>query len=568
MLDQLLTLVFQLPIGILIAAGLLECFVLFKDRRDAEPAVLWLLCCATVVGLLCAGIHFLMRGTADYAIWVALASAAAAVGFWFKRQARNLGVASLKDRFYPPGSYVPVQMPNQTTFILGYRASLIGALGLTLVGLLVGKVLVPGTGGDAAAVAANPPVAPAAPAAPAAAPADPAAPTAPAVAATNPPAPTDPATPGTPPAADPATPAPADPATPAPAAGTDPAMAGNEKPAAPPAEGTPTPATPGTPPPAGGTPAAVTPPKPDAAPTGPSAAMALADMRPISKNSIFGSKIRPLIQKHCITCHGAEKQKGDLRLDTPDFIRTGVRGKAVIVAGKPDSSSLLASIMKPPGDEDRMPPKGDGISAGDAALIKKWIAAGADYGDGVTGGGADHVEFAEDKIAAALQAPPAALIEELKKDGVLVRPASKDGKVLELDFSHTDYAAGQLKLERLKPISNNIRLLDFSRTRIDDNDIANLAGMPHLAKLILSRTDISDVGIAHLKGLTQLEYLNIYQTKVTDAGLKNLESMSKLQKLYAWQSMVTPAGADGLQGKIKGLVINMGGNAPPPAEKK
>ena len=291
-------------------------------------------------------------------------------------------------------------------------------------------------------------------------------------------------------------------------------------------------------------------------------------MRPISKNSIFGSKIRPLIQKHCITCHGADKQKGDLRLDTPDFMRAGVRGKPVVVPGKPDSSGLLASIMKPLGDEDRMPPKGDGIGAADAALIKKWILAGADYGDGVSSAGADEVAFAEDKIATKLQAPPAALVEELKKEGVLVRPLSKDGKVLEIDFSHTDYSAGQLKLDRLKPISQNIRVLDFSRTKIDDNDLAVVAGMPHLATLKLSRTEITDAGMAHLKGLTEMESLNLYQTKVTDAGLKNLESMAKLQKLYTWQSMVTPAGASGLQSKISGLQVNTGASTvtTPPAK--
>ncbi len=533
MLDSLLILLFQLPLGILFAAGLVECFVLFKDRRDAEPAVLWLLFCATGAGLLAAAVHWLVRGQTDYAVWVGLASAAAAVGFWFKRQARNLGVASLKDRFYPTGSYAAVKLPGQTLHILGYRICLVGGILLTLLGLHFGKVFHPApTDGLEPAPVAAPSVAPAPTPTPT-----------PAKAPEPTPTP-DPAAPAPTPAVEPAMPdaAPAKPADdPAkPADATDPA-----KPADAPAADPAMPADPAKP-------ADPTKPADPAAAVAP--AGVLAEQRPISKNSQFGAKIRPLIQKHCITCHGADKQKGDLRLDTTDFIRTGVRGKPVIVAGKPDASGLLASITKPLGDDDRMPPKGDGISAGDAAMIKKWIVDGADFGDGVSAGSGGAVAFAEDKLGAALQAPPAALIKELKDDGVLIRAISKDGKVLEVDFSHSDV----LKLERLKPISNNIRVLDLSRTKITDKDLVNLAAMPHLARLMLGRTDITDAGLANLKGLAELEYLNIYQTKVTDAGLSNLEAMSKLQKIYAWQSMVTPQGASKLQGKINGLTINTG----------
>ena len=580
MLDSLLSLFLQLPLGILFAAGLLECFVLFKDRRDAEPAVLWLLFCASVAGLLCGGVYFLKHGTPEYTIWAGLAAGLAAVGFWFKRQARNRGVASLKDRFMVPGSYSPVKIPGQTFYVLGYRFALVGAVALTLVGLQQGNVLTavaPSATTEGTNLAANAPApAPAAPGTPTApAPVDPATPApAPAgngeVATTTPPAPPanpgDPAAPATP--ATPPTVAEGTPAAPAPD-GTTPA------PTTPPATGgtpetagtTPPPATPGTPPagtpapaPAPGTPAAPAPGTPGAAtpPAAPVPAMAAADVRPISKNSIFGSKIRPIIQRYCVTCHGAEKQKGDLRLDTPDFIRTGVRGKAVVLAGKPDQSGIYMSITKPPGDDDRMPPKGDGVSPADAALIKKWIADGADMGDGVTTANSGATKFAVDDLGAKLQPPPAALLDELKKEGVLVRPISKDGKVIELDFSHSDLTAGNVRLERLAPIAGNINVLDLSRTKISDNDLAVLAGMKHLARLILSRTDTTDAGLVHLKDLPDLEYINIYQTKVTDAGLKNFENLKKLRKLYAWQSMVTPGGATGLEKKIPGLAVNMG----------
>ena len=141
---------------------------------------------------------------------------------------------------------------------------------------------------------------------------------------------------------------------------------------------------------------------------------------------------------------------------------------------------------------------------------------------------------------------------------MLIRSVSKDGKVLEIDFSHSDYGPGQVKLERLAPIVMNVHTLDLSRTKIVDEDLVTVGKMGHLARLILSRTGVTDAGLAHLKTCAQLDYINIYQTKVTDAGLGNLGSLTKLRKVYAWQSMVTAAGASDLQSKIPGLAVNMG----------
>ncbi|HAY74034.1 MAG TPA: hypothetical protein DCY32_00020, partial [Opitutae bacterium] len=40
------------------------------------------------------------------------------------------------------------------------------------------------------------------------------------------------------------------------------------------------------------------------------------------KNLFFEEKIFPILDSHCIKCHGPEKQKGDLRLDllSTDFL--------------------------------------------------------------------------------------------------------------------------------------------------------------------------------------------------------------------------------------------------------
>jgi mono/diheme cytochrome c family protein len=57
-----------------------------------------------------------------------------------------------------------------------------------------------------------------------------------------------------------------------------------------------------------------------------SAALAAVDpakLPPSAGAFDFDKDIRPLLEQHCVGCHGAEKQKGKFRLDARDFLIKG-----------------------------------------------------------------------------------------------------------------------------------------------------------------------------------------------------------------------------------------------------
>jgi uncharacterized membrane protein len=95
------------------------------------------------------------------------------------------------------------------------------------------------------------------------------------------------------------------------------------------------------------------------------------------KTPTFDKDILPIIQKRCTECHGKEKQKGKLRLDSFAELMKGADGEAIFVAGKPGESEIHMRIMLPDSDDDRMPPKGNRVSKPVADLIKRWIEQGA-----------------------------------------------------------------------------------------------------------------------------------------------------------------------------------------------
>ena len=90
----------------------------------------------------------------------------------------------------------------------------------------------------------------------------------------------------------------------------------------------------------------------------------------------FDKEIRPLLQEHCVECHGATKNKADLRLDAKSHAFRGSESGPVIV---PHDShrSLLYQRVSSADEDERMPPKGRPLTPAEQALIRSWIDGGA-----------------------------------------------------------------------------------------------------------------------------------------------------------------------------------------------
>jgi len=89
----------------------------------------------------------------------------------------------------------------------------------------------------------------------------------------------------------------------------------------------------------------------------------------------FERKVRPLLAESCYTCHGEEKQKNHLRLDSTAAIRAGGESGPVIVPEHPEKSRLVIAVGYQ--DEDlKMPPK-KRLSARQIADLTEWVKMGA-----------------------------------------------------------------------------------------------------------------------------------------------------------------------------------------------
>ena len=92
----------------------------------------------------------------------------------------------------------------------------------------------------------------------------------------------------------------------------------------------------------------------------------------------FVEKVWPLLDSRCVSCHGPDKVKGGLRLDSREAVlKSGDSGQRAVVPGKPAESLLLQAVMHARKDLE-MPPK-EKLTTNDIAVFERWIREDAPW---------------------------------------------------------------------------------------------------------------------------------------------------------------------------------------------
>ncbi len=255
----------------------------------------------------------------------------------------------------------------------------------------------------------------------------------------------------------------------------------------------------------------------------------------------FGSRVVPILEKNCTVCHGAEKQKAELRLDSHAAILIGAKSGEILKPGNAKASELMRRITLPEADDDVMPSDGKPhLRPEEIAVLEKWIAAGAPA----------TAEFDAPAMVPAVIAPPAAPDYRLRlaqanelaaglglrlvprsrvvTDGLVLRTASAPGRC--------DDAA----IAKLAPVADLIVEAELARTKVTDAGLASIGTWQNLAQLDLARTAVTSTGVARLASLAKLESLNLSETKVDGAGVAAVRALPALKKVWAFGTAAEP----------------------------
>jgi hypothetical protein len=284
----------------------------------------------------------------------------------------------------------------------------------------------------------------------------------------------------------------------------------------------------------------------------------------------FSKDVWPVFQEQCLKCHGSEKQKGKLRLDSHEAMLKGGKGGPALVAGDPAKSEIIRRISLPKSDDDFMPSEGEPLSKEIIEKIRAWIADGAVWPATL----AKKDEPARPVIPAPelpADFKPASgeakAIEAFKKKGIDIRPIAMNSVWKEANLRLQSTNVTDAVLAPIKDVTSLIDL-NLATTKVTDAGLASLKSLRHLQRLHLELTAVTDAGLDHVKALTNLTYLNLFGTKVTDSGLEKLKSLKYLRGVYVWQTKVTEAGAQKLKAALPNVEVVLGWDAAALAKKE
>lgn len=95
----------------------------------------------------------------------------------------------------------------------------------------------------------------------------------------------------------------------------------------------------------------------------------------------FSTQVKPILNKHCISCHGGVKKSGNFSvLFEEEAFAPTKSGKPAIIPGDPDGSALITRLHETD-PELRMPYKRASLSEDEIDILRQWIKEGASWGE-------------------------------------------------------------------------------------------------------------------------------------------------------------------------------------------
>lgn len=295
----------------------------------------------------------------------------------------------------------------------------------------------------------------------------------------------------------------------------------------------------------------------------------------VQEANIYTDVVKPIFETRCYSCHGDKKQKGKLRMDSPEALTKGGKNGEIVSPGNATESELMKRLLLPESDEHHMPPKGKPkLTKEQIALVHWWLETGAAFDkkvkdlpqneklkptlaalqNGSKKAPKTPVFLPEEPVAAADQKA----VEALRAKGVVVVPLAQASNYLEVNFVSVPHTTDK-DIQLLLPLKKQVLSLKLNDTRIGDEAMSHIKEFTRLRVLQLNNTAVTDNGLLLINSLTELRTVSLVGTKVSADGLMALKQLPKLETVYLFQTNIGKAGFAQLKNAFPKTVLDTGG---------
>ncbi|MDO6437598.1 c-type cytochrome domain-containing protein [Cyclobacterium sp. 1_MG-2023] len=285
----------------------------------------------------------------------------------------------------------------------------------------------------------------------------------------------------------------------------------------------------------------------------------------LEEAEVFAHVVYPIIENKCLSCHKASKQKGELRMDSPEHLFKGGESGPAVEPFDSENSLLTQRINLPEEDEDHMPPEGKPqLTEEEKAILEAWIGSGAITDQKVLAL-ADTSSIYPLAIKKFESAPKVYAFDPVSDDILeplnnfyrKIQPLGITSPALSVSyFGRANFDPESLK--ELAPIQEQTVSINLNSMPIKDEHLASLGSFPNLEKLYLNFTDITGPGLQSLVGLENLTLLSLSGNNLTEEAIAPLSQLKNVKKLFLWNTGLTEESLEKLIAALPHTTIEIG----------
>ena len=282
--------------------------------------------------------------------------------------------------------------------------------------------------------------------------------------------------------------------------------------------------------------------------------------------TVYEKAIAPILEQKCISCHGAEKVKGNLQLTSPDLMIKGGKNGNLLNSINNKEALLLQRIHLPNEDEKHMPPDGKiQLTLEELTLLNRWVKAGGDFKKKIN-------ELAKtDSLAPLAIAYKAPKKGEDNSKGNAPDLKAYNTSYCTVNYSYygseeifVDFFQGAFyktaSLKNLEPLKEKITSVNMQGMPLTKEDLAIIIGFPNLRKLNLNYTKLSLNDLTPLKRLEKLKNISICGMELNPTSLAGFIDNAPFTQIQIWNNKTNEKEYASLIANNKKIKIIVGDN--------
>jgi len=260
-----------------------------------------------------------------------------------------------------------------------------------------------------------------------------------------------------------------------------------------------------------------------------------AEIAADSTLTIYQLAIAPILDRKCVSCHGPDKTKGDLQLNTPENISFGGESGDLIEDG-----ILMKTIQLPLEHESHMPPEGKlQLTDDEKSIIRLWVKTGGNFELKLNELAENDSLFllvnkfqnaANQKAALNFDLPG---LEEFNSNYCSTNYLFNGSDEVEVNFFQgSNYNPENLK--KLEKIKTSIVSLNMQGMPLKKEDLDIIVQFSNLEKVNLNSTKLDIGSLEVLKTLPNLKSVSICGIDFKAAELDKFLDQAKFSSLNIW----------------------------------